>query len=136
MVNHSLEYGAAACDSLPPGSRVEPRAVAARAESGQLSVTGVDVRRLSAGTQCLVDTLNSHYRFLVLEGGAATVMAEGGRYCRHRGYVRIEGSVTGGSGLLVGWIGEGLSMELTVDGKRVVTSAVQSVSIVNPQTEP
>jgi hypothetical protein len=93
------------------------------------TVSGVDVRKLPAETEVSVDTSNSHYRFVMLEGGSARALVRGGRYFDDDAEARIEGSTLGGTLLRLGWIGLGLSMELSVDGKRLGTSRVQSITI-------
>lgn len=93
------------------------------------AVTGVDVRTLPAGTEVAMDTTNSHYRFVMLDDRGSRARLRGGRYFAHEAEGRIEGSTLGGSLLWLGWIGVGLSMELSVQGKRLDTSRVRSITI-------
>jgi hypothetical protein len=94
-------------------------------------VSGVDVRTLPPGTEVVVDTSNSHYRFVMLDGGGSRAVVRGGRRFDDCAEVRIAGSTFGGSQLRVGWIEPGMYLELAVDGKRLGTSRVRSVSILN-----
>jgi hypothetical protein len=93
------------------------------------AVTGVDVRTLPAGTEVAMDTTNSHYRFVMLDDRGSRARVHGGRYVADEAEGRIEGSTLGGSLLWLGWIGVGLSMELSVQGKRLDTSRVRSITI-------
>jgi len=93
------------------------------------AVTGVDVRTLPAGTEVAMDTTNSHYRFVMLDDRGSRARVHGGSYFAHEAEGRIEGSTLGGSLLWLGWIGVGLSMELSVQGKRLDTSRVRAITI-------
>ena len=106
------------CVSLPFDHRPRTR-----------SVTGIDVRTLAAGTQVSMDTVNSHYHFVILDEGGRRAMVHGGRYFDGGAEARIEGSSLGGTLLWVGWIGVGLCLELSVQGKRLGTSRVRSIAI-------
>jgi hypothetical protein len=92
-------------------------------------VNGIDVRKLPAETEVSVDTSNSHYRFVMLDDGGVRALVRGGRYFEDEAEARIEGSSLGGTLLRRGWIGLGLSMELSVAGKRLDTSRVQAITI-------
>jgi hypothetical protein len=98
-------------------------------ESQPRSVTGIDIRTLAAGTEVAMDTANSRYRFVVLDGGGRRVLGHGGRHFDGGAEARIEGSTLGGTLLWVGWIARGLCLEFSVHGKRVGTSQVRSIAI-------
>ena len=93
------------------------------------SVTGIDVRTLAPGTEVSMDTVNSHYRFVILDNGGRRALVHGGHYFAGEAEARIEGSTLGGTLLWAGWIAEGLCLELSVQGKRVNTSRVRSIAI-------
>jgi hypothetical protein len=91
--------------------------------------TGIDVRTLAPGTEVSMDTVNSHYRFVILDESQRKALVRGGRYFDGEAEARIEGSTLGDTLLWVGWIAEGLCLELSVQGKRVGTSRVRSIAI-------
>jgi hypothetical protein len=93
-------------------------------------VGGVDLRTLPPGTEVVVDTSNSHYRFVMLDGGGSRAVVRGGLRFDDCAEVRIVGSTFGGTFLRIGWIEPGLFLELSVDGKRLGTSRIRSVSVV------
>jgi hypothetical protein len=93
------------------------------------TVSGVDVRKLPAATEIAVDTSNSHYRFVMLDDGSSRALVQGGRHFVDEREARIEGSTLRGALLRLGWIGLGLSMELSVQGRRLGTSRVRSIAI-------
>lgn len=98
---------------------------------GRGSVRGVDVRRLPQGTEVIVDTRNSRYRIVIVEGDASSALIQGGPYFREETPVRIEGSALTGSLLKSGWIGIGLFIEISARDQRIVTSRVRSI-VVDP----
>jgi hypothetical protein len=93
-------------------------------------VAGIDVRALPPGTELEVDTRNSHYRFVILEGGGSNASVQGGPYFHEEAKVRINGSILGGSLLKSGWIGLGMCVEILAGSERVSTSRVRSITIV------
>jgi hypothetical protein len=95
------------------------------------SLTAVDVRRLPQRTEVIVDTRNSRYRLVMLEGNASSALIQGGPYFREETPVRIEGSALTGSLLKIGWIGIGLFMEISAGDQRIVTSRVRTI-VVEP----
>ena len=92
-------------------------------------VTGIDLRSLPRGTALVVDTRNTRYRFVMLEGSGRNTLIEGGPYFPQETTVQVEGSALGGSLLKVGWIGLGLAVELSFGGKRIITSRVRSIRV-------
>lgn len=93
------------------------------------AVTGVDLSDLPRGTELLVETRNSQYRLVLLDDRGRNALIEGGRHFREWTEVQINGSMCGESLPRVGWIGLGLSLELTVHGMRLLTSRVRSIRI-------
>ncbi|HET9361833.1 MAG TPA: hypothetical protein VFO58_18905 [Vicinamibacterales bacterium] len=90
---------------------------------------GVSLPSLAAGTTVRVETQNSHYRIVVQDGRRGLVLIHGGRVFPEDTVANVEGATRGGSALRVGWIGEGLRLELSTDHGRVVTSPVESVTV-------
>jgi hypothetical protein len=92
-------------------------------------VEGVSLRSLEPGSVVLVDTRNSLYRLVVLDGPDQRVLVRGGSVFSERTEARVEGSSAGGSSIRTGWIGVGLRLELTVDTSRIITSPIKGVTI-------
>jgi hypothetical protein len=90
---------------------------------------GVSLPLLAAGTTVRVETRNSHYRIVVQDGQRGRVLIHGGRVFPEDTLANVEGATRGGSALKVGWIGEGLRLELSTDHGRVVTSPVESITV-------
>jgi hypothetical protein len=90
---------------------------------------GVSLPSLAAGTTVRVETQNSHYRIVVQDGRCGRVLIHGGRMFQVDTEANVEGATRGGSALRIGWIGEGLRLELSTDHGRVVTSPVESITV-------
>jgi hypothetical protein len=92
-------------------------------------ITGVDLCALPPGTEVVVDTRNSRYRFVVTDPRGPDVMVEGGRHFPRQAAARITGSILNGDPLAVGWIGLGSCIAIFSDCRRTVTSRVRSIEI-------
>jgi hypothetical protein len=91
-------------------------------------VTSLDVRSLPPGTALVVDTRDSRYHFVMLDGSGSDALVQGGDF-RQETKGRINGSTLGGSVLRIGWIVWGLSLEISVGDQRIVTSRVHSIRV-------
>ena len=92
-------------------------------------VTSVDLCSLAPGTEVVVLTRHSHYRFVMLDEKGCRALVQGGRYFPHQTIARIEGSTLGESAVRTGRIDLGLPLELSFKGDRIVTTRVQSISV-------
>jgi hypothetical protein len=93
---------------------------------------GVSLDSLERGTTLIVQTENSRYRLVVLDGSRHRVLIEGGATFPDAVPAVLQGARGSGSLIKTGWIGPGLHMELFVDPRWVITSRVQSVAIDEP----
>ena len=92
----------------------------------------IDVRLLPAGTVLIVRTRNSRYRVVTLPGPSGTVWVEGGRHFPAGAEVRITGSTSGGSLLVMDRVCRGLCLEMSADGRQLRTSRVRSIEVETP----
>jgi hypothetical protein len=90
---------------------------------------GLSITELDPITPLLVRTENSLYRITVLEPRGRRILVQGGSYFPESTPAELEGSSLGGSLLKQGWIAPGLRMEISTDGRRIVTSRVCSMEI-------
>jgi hypothetical protein len=115
--------------AIADGSQSQPPAHSGDFLAQYGKVANVDLHSLRPGTELRVDTSNSQYRILLLDGNDCTARVQGGRYFLQRSEVRIEGSAVRGGVVKPGWICSGLSLELSVHGKQIVTSPVRSINV-------
>jgi hypothetical protein len=90
--------------------------------------SAVDLRFIAPGTELVVETRNSCYRFVMLDDHQ-NALVQGGRRFEQETTARIDGCTIGGCLLKLGWIAKGLCLELSARGKRIVTSPVCSISV-------
>ncbi len=90
---------------------------------------GVAIDSLEAGATLLVQTTNSFYRFVVLDGPQHLVLVKGGAMFPEDTPVRLAGATAGGSALKLGWIVVGLRIEMSLGHRRIMSSRVRSIAI-------
>jgi hypothetical protein len=90
---------------------------------------GVAVDSLEAGATLLVETGNSRYRFIVVDGPKRRVIVKGGAKFLRATPVRIDGATVGGSALKLGWILVGLPFQVSQGCRRIRSSSVRSVTV-------
>ena len=92
-------------------------------------MTEIDLHSLRPGTELLVDTRNSRYRIQMIDGNECTALVHGGAYFCHETEARIGASAMGGAVVKEGWISLGFGLQLSIDGKRIVTSRVRAIDV-------
>jgi hypothetical protein len=88
----------------------------------------VHVPDLPQLTMLMVETKNSSYRIVVIEG--SDVCIQGGTHFPEPTSARLDGATMEGNALLPGWIEVGLPMQITAGAKRVVTSSIREITTV------
>ena len=86
---------------------------------------GVAVGSLTPGTKLELKTRNTKY-LLTLVDSEGHALIKGGAFFPQPTPVHIEGATFGGN-VKLGWIGIGLSLELSIGSRIITTSPVQSV---------
>jgi hypothetical protein len=89
---------------------------------------GVALDWFEPGTALVVETRNSRYRLLVLDGPKRHVVVQGGSMFSEATPVRLEGATAGGA-LKLGWILIGFSLQLMQGLRRIRTSSVRSITV-------
>ena len=90
---------------------------------------GVDLAELPALTRLDVRTQNTVYEVVLLCPHESKALVQGGRFFPESTESYLCGSSYGGNLLKVSWVGVGMRLEVIRDGRRIVTSTVQSVSL-------
>src|SRR5262245_37512422 len=99
---------------------------------------GVDLHRLAVNDAIRVSTENSEYRIVLLDPADLRVEVQGGSFFARPTEATIRGATVGGAMLKIGWISEGVQVELVYYPARnhmqsVVTSQVKKLSLESAQ---
>jgi len=97
------------------------------------ALEGVSLRTLTAYDTILAQTVNSVYEIFLLEPESGRALVQGGKFFTEPSEATVNGSTFGGSVLKMGWLGVGLRMEIFANGKRTVTSPVQSLRVAREE---
>ena len=97
---------------------------------------GVDMGELPTLTRLHVRTQNTVYQLILLSPGESKVLIQGGRFFAEPTESYLCGSSYGGNLLKVSWVGLGMRIEVMREGRRIVTSIVQSVHVVDDSDIP
>ena len=84
---------------------------------------------LLPGTMLNVRTKNTLYRLNVIDGAARQISISGGRLFPTPTDVTLLGAVDGEEDVKLGWIVEGLQLQLITPDGPVITSTVESVDV-------
>jgi hypothetical protein len=90
---------------------------------------GVTLMTLEACDTIRARTRNSDYEIFLLDPKSGRALVRGGEYFTEPVEATVSGSTFGGCMLKLGWLGVGLRMEIYLNGKRTVTSPVQSLRV-------
>jgi hypothetical protein len=91
---------------------------------------GIALEAIEPGATVVVRTSNSEYRLIVLSQNERTVLVRGGAFPDETAAV-LQGATAGGNVVRAGWIGIGLRLELLHGKRRVVTSRVRSIKVID-----
>lgn len=97
-------------------------------QSGFTPSNSVALALLSAGTLITIQTRNTCYHMQVVEGSTGRVRITGGRLFPESTEVEVVGAADEEQ-VRVGWMVEGLQVELSTRRGPVLTSIVQSLSV-------
>jgi hypothetical protein len=102
----------------------------------QNRLTGLDLCALSPGTEVVMETQTSRYRFVVLDPSRQHALVQGGRYIPHETEAEVVGSILDGPVLKKGWISLGAFVAISLSNKHVFTSRVRSILVNDPEFAP
>jgi hypothetical protein len=122
-----IDPAASLCsDCRSPESRA---AVSAADEQKQSDSSDVLLESLNPFDTILLRTHNSDYRILLLDPKTGRALVEGGDYLVEPNEALLRGSAMPGSEFKGGWICAGSRLEIWVDERVLLTSAIKSVHV-------
>ena len=98
--------------------------------------SGVEVAGLSPLTRLQVQTQNTLYELTLIDPLESVVLIQGGRFFTEPSEAHLCGSSYGGTLIKLSWIGLGMRMELASQGRRIVTSPVEIVEMLDDNDLP
>lgn len=91
---------------------------------------GVQIDRMPELEKLVVRTVYSLYEITVLNGRKGDVLIRGGKFFPELTPVHLAGATLGGSFLKMRGIYTGFKMEIYSEGKRIITSTVQTIGVI------
>ena len=77
-----------------------------------------------------IQTRNSSYEIIVIDGQSGEILVRGGQFFPELTPARLAGATLGGSFCKMRGIYAGFRMEINANGKRTVTTPVESIGVL------
>jgi hypothetical protein len=110
-------------DSIPAGAILDNW-------SNDLWKNGVQVDRMEDMEKLAIQTRNSLYEIIIIDGRSGEILVRGGQFFPELTPARLAGATLGGSFCKMRGIYTGFRMEINASGQRTVTTPVESIRIV------
>ena len=91
---------------------------------------GVQVDRMDDMEKLFIQTRNSSYEIIVIDGQSGEILVRGGQFFPELTPARLAGATLGGSFCKMRGIYAGFRMEINANGKRTVTTPVESIGVL------
>ena len=91
---------------------------------------GVQLDRMEDMERLCVETSNSVYEIVIIDGPSGEILVRGGQFFPELTPARLAGATLGGSFCKMRGIYTGFRMEINANGKRTLTSPVKSIGIL------
>jgi hypothetical protein len=111
-------------DSVPAGAVLDNR-------TKDPWTNGVQVDRMEGMEKLVIQTCNSLYEITIIEGRSGEILVRGGRLFPELTPARLTGATLGGSLCKERGIYVGFRMEINANGRRTVTTPVESIRILD-----
>ncbi len=111
-------------DSVPAGAILENW-------SKDPWTNGVQVDRMEDMEKLVIQTRNSLYEIIIIDGRSGEILVRGGQFFPELTPARLAGATLGGSFCKMRGIYTGFRMEINANGQRTVTTPVESIRILS-----
>jgi hypothetical protein len=91
---------------------------------------GVQVDRMEDMEKLFVQTRNSEYEIIIIDGRSGEILVRGGQFFPELTSARLAGATLGGSFCKMRGIYAGFRMEINANGQRTVTTPVKSIGVL------
>jgi hypothetical protein len=96
---------------------------------------GIQIERLEDMQKVAVQTANNLYEIVIISGQEGDVLVRGGKFFPELTPANLAGATLGGSFCKMRGIYVGFRMEFTANGKRIITSPVETITVLNPEDD-
>ena len=94
---------------------------------------GIQIDSMEDMQRVAVQTTNSLYEIVIISGHEGDVLVRGGKFFPELTPANLAGATMGGSFCKMRGIYVGFRMEFTANGKRIITSAVETIAVLAPE---
>jgi hypothetical protein len=96
---------------------------------------GIQIDRMEDMQKVAVQTAHNLYEIVVINGHEGDVLVRGGRFFPELTQANLAGATLGGSFCKMRGIYVGFRMEFTVRGKRIISSPVETITVMEPEND-
>lgn len=96
---------------------------------------GIQVDRLEDMQKVAVQTANSLYEIIIIEGHSGDILLRGGKFFPELTPARLSGATMGGCFCKMRGIYVGFRMEVCANGQRIITSPVETIAVLAPEDD-
>ena len=96
---------------------------------------GIQIDHLGDMQKLAVQTANNLYEIVIISGHEGDVLVRGGKFFPDLTPANLAGATLGGSFCKMRGIYVGFRIEFMADGKRIITSPVETVAVLEPEND-
>jgi hypothetical protein len=96
---------------------------------------GIQIDHLEDMQKVAVQTANNLYEIVIISGHEGDVLVRGGKFFAELTPANLAGATLGGSFCKMRGIYVGFRMEFTANGKRIITSPVETIAVLQPEDD-
>jgi hypothetical protein len=96
---------------------------------------GIQIESMEDMQRVAVQTVHNLYEIVIISGHEGDVLVRGGKFFPDLTPANLAGATMGGSFCKMRGIYVGFRMEFTANGKRVVTSPVETIAVLAPEDD-
>ena len=96
---------------------------------------GIQIDRMEDMQKVAVQTANHLYEIVIINGHEGNVLVRGGKFFPELTPANLAGATLGGSFCKMRGIYVGFRMEFSANGKRIITSPVETIAVLEPEND-
>lgn len=96
---------------------------------------GIQIDHMEDMQKVAVQTANNLYEIVIICGHEGDILVRGGKFFPELTPANLAGATMGGSFCKMRGIYVGFRMEFSADGKRIITSPVETITVLEPEND-